>query len=196
MTNDAPGLSPDDLNGHTLDELGDYLDRDRTPADPTIDGSAGCQLALDALTRLRELSGSMLDAEAAREPARDDDWIARILGFISLEVRAGRTIPYRASTPAAPLSITEGAVRGLVREAGDELGDLVLGHVALDGDVAMPDAPITIVIEASAYWGDSITHAIERARTLIYERLRLHTDLTIVSVDIRVHDIVDPPEGD
>ena len=36
----------DDLDGHTFDELAEYLDRDRTPRDPDIESSAACRLAL------------------------------------------------------------------------------------------------------------------------------------------------------
>ena len=39
----------EDLDGHTIEELSDYLDAGRTPVDASIEGSPGCRIALDAL---------------------------------------------------------------------------------------------------------------------------------------------------
>ena len=50
------GFEPEDLDGHSIDELTDYLERGRTPADPSIEGSPACRNALRALERLRDLA--------------------------------------------------------------------------------------------------------------------------------------------
>ncbi len=186
------GQTLDDLDGHTLEDLGDYLDRDRTPADPSIDRSPGCQLALAALERLRRLTRQALDREAAEEEHRNDSWIPRVLDFIGREVRAGRDIPFDHDGALGSLTITEGAVRGLVREAGDRLGGIVLGRIVLQGDVTVPGEPITIEVEASALWGVSIVEASDRVREAVYEQLAMHTELRVVAVDVAVHDISDP----
>ena len=47
-----PDADPADLDGHTIDELGEYLDRGRIPFDPSIEASPGCQLALQSMERL------------------------------------------------------------------------------------------------------------------------------------------------
>ena len=44
-------IEPDDLDGHTIDELADYLDAGMQPADPSIDDSAACQNALAAIVQ-------------------------------------------------------------------------------------------------------------------------------------------------
>ncbi|MEY2850125.1 MAG: hypothetical protein RI885_2792 [Actinomycetota bacterium] len=193
MSGDTPlAQSVDDLDGHTLEELSDYLDRDRTPADGSIDHSPGCQLALASLERLRRLTGLALEREAANEAERGDDWIPRILGYIGLEVRAGRSIPFAHDETIGSLAITEGAVRGLIRDAGDTVGGIVIGRVRLQGDVTVPGESITVDVEASALWGAPIRVAIDEVRAAIYERLTTHTELVVAGVDVAVHDISEP----
>ena len=65
-------LEPEDLDGHTIDELADYLDAGMLPADPSIDESAACQNALAAIVRLRQSSLGSLEAAAANEAPADD----------------------------------------------------------------------------------------------------------------------------
>lgn len=187
---DDPAMTAEpSLDGHTIDQLSDYLDADRMPADPSIDNSPGCQLALAALVRLRVLAGSLLEDEASAQPARDDSWIQRILAVIGQESRAGRDIPLSHPSERASLSITEGAVRGLIRSVGDALGTLVIGRCVLVGDVTVPGEPITVAIDASAVWGRPVTETVVEARDAIFSALRLHTELDVVAVDITVHDI-------
>ncbi|MCS5720176.1 Asp23/Gls24 family envelope stress response protein [Herbiconiux sp. CPCC 205763] len=183
---------PDDLDGHTIDELSDYLDRDRTPADPSIDSSPGCQLALTALERLRRVSASLLETQALTEPEPDESWIKGIVQNISRETRAGRTIPISHPDPIAELGITEGSVRGLVRAAGDSIDGIIIGRSTLHGDVTVPGTPITVTIDATVSWGSNIPQTTELLREAIIRTLELHTDLLIAGVDITVHDIHTP----
>ncbi|CAD5989488.1 hypothetical protein [Agreia sp. COWG] len=186
-----PYIEPfdDDLDGHTIDELSDYLDGGRTPLDPSIENSPGCRIALASLERLRQISLSLVEADAAAEPPRNDDWIGGILESIGREARAGREIPLQHPSPLAQLSITEGAVRGLIRSAGDRSGGLLIGRCRLDGDVTVPGEPITITIDASVFWGERIKQTVDRARGAIYSELLKHTELTIAAIDITVHDL-------
>ena len=62
-------LEPGDLDGHSIDELTDYLDAGMQPADPSIDDSPACQNALAAIIRIRHASLRSLEA-AARERMR------------------------------------------------------------------------------------------------------------------------------
>ncbi len=189
MSEPLTGRGPDDLDGHTIEELSDYLDAGRYPANPSIDASPGCQIALAALARLRSLSGAMLDAEAAREPAPDESWISGIVQNIGREARAGRSIPIAHPSPSAALAITEGSVRGLIRAAGEEAGGLVVGRCRLDGDVTTPGSPVAIHVDVSAYGDEPIPKAAARLRTAIDEALRRHTDLVVTAIDITVQDI-------
>ncbi len=190
------GLEPDDLDGHTIDELSDYLDSGRNPIDPSIESSPGCRMALAALERLRSASSQMLEAEAAIEPEPEEGWITGILQNISREVRSGRSIPIPHPDAAARLAITEGSVRALVRAAGDSIDGLMIGRCALDGDVTEPGAPVTVSIDATVYWGRSIPQVTEQLRIAVFESLALHTDLDVVAVDITVHDVHLPPQAD
>ncbi|WP_198668742.1 Asp23/Gls24 family envelope stress response protein [Homoserinimonas sp. OAct 916] len=189
---DRTRRDPAELDGHTLDELSDYLDAGRAPADASIDSSPSCQIALTSLERLYRLSDTLLEAQASTEPDLDESWVAGILHNISRDSRAGRTIPVTHPDPAAELAITEGTVRGLVRAAGDMVEGLLVGRCRLDGDVTTPGAPITISVDASIGWGTSIPDAADRLREAIYGILIRHTDLTIAGVDITVDDVHNP----
>lgn len=183
------GLEPTDLDGHTLDELTDYLEAGRRPADRSIDESPGCQLALDALERLHGLGAELLAAEAAAEPAVDETWVDRILSGIAMDARAGRRIPFASADPHVELGITEGAVRGLIRAAENAVPGLLIGRCRLDGDVTIADAPIRVEIDASALHGQSIPVVAERLRTEVDRGLRAHTELNIVAIDIAIRDV-------
>ncbi len=183
------GLEPGDLDGHTLEELSDYLEAGRLPLDPSIEGSPGCQLALDALERLHGLGGQLMDADAAAMPEVDDSWVDRILSGIALDARAGRRIPFPEADPAVDLGITEGAVRGLIRSAENAVPGILVGRSTLDGDVTAVGEPIRITIEVNAVYGESIPQAVDRLREEVAERLRRQTSLTVTAIDITVRDI-------
>ena len=185
-----------DLDGHSVEELSDYLDQGRIPPDKSIENSAGCRIALAALTRLRDRSAAWIESEAAREGSRDDGWVRQILAHIGHEAHAGRSIPLRHSSPDARLAITEGAVRGLVREAGDRLGGIIIERVRLNGDVTIPGEPIEISIDATAFWGHSIPDAVQTVRDGILAALTTHTELTVARIDVAIHDIQVSTDGE
>lgn len=187
MTTD--GRDADDLDGHTMEELGDYLDRGRTPADPSIEGSAVCRLALANMARVRGLALSSLDRESRREPERDDLWITGVLETIRSELTSGRDIPVAHPDPALRLAITEAAVRGLIRRSGDTLGGVVMGRCTLDGDVTTPGEPIRIDVTASIEYGLPAEETAERLRARIREALSLHTELNVVGIDVTFDDL-------
>ena len=177
------------LDGYTIDDLSDYLDRGRQPIDQAIENSPACQSALAAMQRLRVLSRSLLETDARAEPIRDEGFIAGILNRIGLEARPGRDIPVQHSSPSARLSMTEGAVRGLIRRAGDEVPGVLIGRCQLIGDVTTPGEPITVLVDVSVFWGESMPAAAARVRESIYAQLLKHTELTVVSIDVTIHDV-------
>lgn len=196
MNDDAriPGFSdlgrgPDDLDGHTIEELSEYLDAGRLPLDPSIEESAGCRLALDALERLRLLSDEMLEADAGEEPEPDAGWTQRILSSIAFDARAGRRIPLPAPEPGVDLGITEGAVRGLVRGAERAVPGAVIGRCRLLGDVTVPGEPVTVGVEISVPYGEPIPRLVDRLRSEISVRLRTHTRLRVTGIDVVVSDV-------
>lgn len=194
-TPELPGLrlEPEDLDGHTIEELSDYLDAGRTPADPSIDRSPGCQIALDALGRLRALTPELLAADTAAEPAPDEGWVQNILAGIALDARAGRRIPITAPARTADLGITEGAVRGLIRAAESAVPGVLVGKCRFDGDVTVPGEPIRVRVDVSVPYGDSIPDLADRLREEIGARLMAHTTLNVTAIDITVHDIQQLP---
>ncbi|MFB2581212.1 Asp23/Gls24 family envelope stress response protein [Herbiconiux sp. P15] len=183
----------DDLDGHTIEELSDYLDAGRKPYDPSIENSPGCRIALDALVRLRSTSQLLLEAEATLEPEPDESWIGGILQNIGREARAGRRIPLSHPDPVADLGITEGSVRGLVRAASDTVDGLIVGRTALQGDVTTPGEPITVSIDATVYLGHSIPETTASLRERVATALATHTELVIEAIDITVHDVHPDP---
>ena len=183
------GFEPADLDGHSIDELSDYLDAGRRPYDASIEESPGCQIALDAMLRLRATSFSLLESEASTEPAPRDGWVAGILNRIGFESQAGRTIPVQHPSERAALSLTEGAVRGLIRAAGDSVTGVLVGRCTLQGDVTRPGEPIVVLVDASIFWGEPIPATAARLREAIYAELLRHTELNVVSIDVTVHDV-------
>jgi hypothetical protein len=173
-------VDPDELvDGRTLDELEDYLDRGRSPRDPAIEASAACRLALRALEQVRGLSLSALEDEAARVPTRDDSWIAGLLESIKAEVVGGRDIPLRHADPGVRLGVTEAAVRGLLRQVGDPV----------DGDVSEAGAPIEVTLTMTARYGVPLRDAAQALRAAAVSALALHTELAVVAVHVEVDDV-------
>lgn len=177
------------LAGHTIEELSDYLDAGCTPADPTIDASPECQIALRSLERLRTAQASLLSQDVARAADRDDSWVASILQNINVEAHAGRDIPFTHPASTARLIVTEGAVRGILRAAGDSLANIVVGRCRLDGDVSVPGDPITIRIDAAVGEGEDIPVSAAVLREAVYTALRTHTQLNVVAIEITIRDI-------
>lgn len=179
----------EELDGHTIEELSDYLDAGRTPVDASIEGSPGCRIALDALTRLRELTPELLAADTSAEPEPDDTWVQSILAGITLDARAGRRIPLPAPALEADLGITEGAVRGVIRAAEHTVPGVVIGKCRFDGDVTVPGEPVRVRVDVSVPYGEPIPDLAERLRSEISARVMTHTTLNVTGIDITVHDI-------
>lgn len=183
------GMEPGDLDGHTLEELSDYLEAGRTPADPSIDQSPGCRMALDALERLRGLVPDLMAADAAEESSVDDTWVQGILSSIAMNVRAGRRIPLSVGAATSDMGITEGAVRGVIRGAERSVPGTFVGRCRLDGDLTDATADVNVSVDVSVMWGKLIPELAARLRTEIGRRLRKHTTLNVQSVNIDVRDV-------
>ncbi|RGE20427.1 hypothetical protein [Leucobacter sp. wl10] len=185
----GPSMEPEDLDGHTVEELSDYLDADRVPANPSIDRSPGCRIALDAMERLRALSPELLIADTADEPEPDEGWVQSILAGITLDARAGRRVPVPAPGSNADLGITEGAIRGVIRAAENDVPGVIVGRCRLDGEVTEPGEPVRVFVEVSIAHGERIPTLLDRLRTEIASRLAAHTPLNVTGIDIAVHDL-------
>lgn len=196
MTPQAPVPQPaqtdtdlPDLDGHTIEELSDYLDSDRAPTDFSIESSPGCQIALAALSRLHDETIQLLEAEALLEPEPAEAWVQDIMSAIALEAHAGREIPIVHNEPDARLTLTEGAVRGVIRAAGDGVGNVIVGRCELDGDLTNPGARIIVKVDITVAWGEELAGIAAQVRAAVYRDLLKHTELVIASVDIVIKDV-------
>lgn len=178
-------LGPDELDGHTLDELSDYLDAGRQPVNPGIEQSAGCRIALEAMERVRGLAPQLAESDEGV----DEGWVSQVLANIALDARTGRRIPVSAVLPGGDLAVSEGAVRGLIRGAETVVPGALIGRCGLDGDVEEPGAIVRVSIDASLPYGRPVLEAAELLRSEIAARLAAHTELRVESIDVRVRDV-------
>ncbi|MCM6764031.1 Asp23/Gls24 family envelope stress response protein [Rathayibacter sp. ZW T2_19] len=184
--------APVDGDELTLDDLSDYLDRGRLPYDAAIEESPEHRRTLQALERVRALSGALIDDDAERLPAPEEGWFGSILAQVRREARAGRDIPLASPEPDVELTITEGAVRGLVREAGDSVPGVLVGRCRLVGDIGTPGAEVVIEVTISVFWGVPIADAAQQVRERIHTRLLTQTELRVTTIDVRVEDVYHP----
>ncbi|GAA4678534.1 Asp23/Gls24 family envelope stress response protein [Frondihabitans cladoniiphilus] len=179
----------------TLERLSDYLDRGRVPYDPAIEDDPSTASQLAALQRLRTLSGRLVYDDAAAQPEPDPSWFSGVMDRVRLESRAGRDIPLgvplgaESGAGVVSLHMTEGAVRGLVREAGDSISGAVVISCALDGDVTTPDAPVRVEVTISALRGEFVPAMADDVREAVGAALLLHTELAVTAVDIVIGDV-------
>jgi uncharacterized alkaline shock family protein YloU len=181
--------SPDDQNYDLIAHLSDYLDRGENPPEEFLNTAPENRIAYDALTRFRTMAQDILAGDVTAEPARDDSWVTRILTNIHREARAGRSIPVSHSSPKADLSLTEGAVRGLIRSAGDSVAGTFIGACTLHGDVTVPGSEVTVNVEASVFWGERMPQTAQRLRDAITTTLLHHTELNIQAVNVTITDV-------
>lgn len=179
----------DDFSQDLIAQLSDYLDRGQTPPEDYLNEAPEHRIAYDALTRFRALAQNILAEDIAAEPVRDDDWVTGILANINREARSGRSIPVSHPSPKADLSLTEGAVRGLIRSAGDAVAGTFVGACRLDGDVDQPGSPVTVNVEASVFWGEQMPQTAQRLRDAITRSLLQHTELNVVAVNVTITDV-------
>ncbi|KAA9106499.1 Asp23/Gls24 family envelope stress response protein [Microbacterium rhizomatis] len=175
--------------GRTVEELSDYLAADRTPRDAHIETCPECLNALQGLERVSRLSREMLAQDVEDLPPAPETWIRGILANIQNEVRAGRPLPLSHPDPRVNLSVTEGAVRALIRSVGDEIPGLVVGRCSLNGDVEDPGAPVTVTITASVAWGRPVAALTALLREHVLEALRRHTELNVTAIDVEIQDV-------
>lgn len=188
-------VDDDDTNGiggtgYTLDDLADYAERGRTPAIDAIEGSAECQAVLDSLDRLHLLSAELIAEEAA---AVDESWIDGILNTISREVRAGRDIPFPSDDPGTTLAVTEGALRELVRTAGDGVDGVLIGRSRIE---QTEPGHARIEVTATMTATRSLRAIADDLRGRIATSVERHAPFTVDEVDVTIVDVHEPEEGD
>lgn len=191
MTVDEPSgvasvlrLEPQDLDGHTVEELMDYLDAGREPLDPSIETSPACHHALAALERLHVVAGDLLEGD---DDPVGDDWIDGVLAAISLDAHAGRDVVV-ATGANATVVVTEGALKALVRAVGDRTPGFLIGRVRLEGDLD-PSGPVTVAIDLNVVEGHAIPDGVVELRAAVRAALHEHAGFVDPVVDIAVRDL-------
>lgn len=82
-----------------------------------------------------------------------------------------------------------GAVRGLIREAGDSVDGALVISCAIVGDVAQPDARVTVEVAISALYGVAVQPLANDVRDAVARHLLQQTELVVESVDVTVRDV-------
>jgi uncharacterized alkaline shock family protein YloU len=85
--------------------------------------------------------------------------------------------------------VTEGAVRGILRAAGDTVPGIIVGRCRLDGNVGEPRAPITVRVDATVLEGENIPALADRLRQSLQAALAQHTELAVAAIDITIQDL-------
>jgi len=189
----APAVPPVDVEpddaGVSTERLSDYLDSGREPYDPLIEDDPACLAQLLALQRLRSLSVGLVESDVAASPAPDPSWIAGVMDRVRRESRTGRDIPLASPDARSTLHITEGAVRSLVREAGDAVPGAVVVSCGLAGDVGVADAPVRVDVAVSVVYGADVRQVADRVRAAVAAALTRQTELVVEALDVTVRDV-------
>ncbi len=178
--------------GKSIDELSDYLSRERTPRDPEIETCPECLSALEGLNRIAQLSRDLITHDATLLPDPAESWFTNIIANIASEVRTGRSLPLHHDDSRVALSVTEGAVRTLVRSVGDEVDGVVIGRCDIAGDAETPHAPVEIMLTASLLWGLSAQETSHILRGRVHDALQKHTELNVTAINIEIDDLHGP----
>jgi len=171
-------------SGYSLDDLSAYLDRGRTPRIAAIEDDAECQAVLAEIERLGALSRRLVDESA--EPV-EAGWLDRLVGGLGRELRAGRDLPFAGSTPERRLVMTEGAIREVVRRAGDRVDGVLVGRCRLGWDDGTPHLSISISVTPDR----SLPAIADEVRAAIAAALDRDTPVTAAVVDIEIEDVVE-----
>lgn len=181
---------PDTLDcGRTVAELSEYVESGREPYDPHIETCPDCLNAIEALQRVGQLSRELVAEDAANLPAPSQSWFEGIFSAIHSELRSGRSIPITHPDPRVSITVAEGAVRALLRSAGDSLDGVFIGRTEIVGDAEVPGAPVEVRLTATIGWGRSIPDLTEALRRHVFDVLGRHTELNVTAVDVIVEDI-------
>jgi len=179
----------DDSASVSTERLADYLDAGREPYDRLIEDDPESLAQLLALERLRALSSELVEGDVAAAPAPDPSWIAGVMDRVRLESRTGRDIPLASPDARSTLHITEGAVRSIVREAGDSVPGAVVISCLLAGDVGVVDAPIRVDVAVSVLYGADLRRVAGLVREAVSEALARQTEIVVESLDVTVRDV-------
>lgn len=173
-------------SGYTLEDLSAYLDRGRMPAIAAIDTDAEAQAVLASLERFGVLSRELVERESEPVP---EGWFDKVMRDVTRELRAGRDIPLSAPDERTETVITEGAVRELVREAGDAVTGVLVGRTTVSGDIEQLGSEVSVRVTISVLFGRRLGEASDAVRGAVIAALAAHTSLRVSHVDVVVDNV-------
>lgn len=172
-------------SGRTLEQLSAYFDAGRSPRVAAIEEDAECRAMLASMERLSRLTRALVVEESG---AVDAGWVDRVLAVVRDEVRAGRDLPLEAIDDRTETTVTEGALRELVRRAGDEVDDVLVGSVELRIDEA-PALHVRVTI--GVRFGSPMRARADAVRAAIGAALAAHAPAPVREIDVVIDDVFD-----
>ena len=91
--------------------------------------------------------------------------------------------------------ITEGALKALIRDAGDAVPGALLGRIVFDGDVSDPHTELTVAIQVMVRPHTVIPTAVALIRQAAMDSLSRHTTARITAINVTIVDVLPPQEG-
>ncbi|MBI5160184.1 MAG: Asp23/Gls24 family envelope stress response protein [Micrococcales bacterium] len=187
MTDEKAGTAPGvGGSGYSLDDLSAYSDRGRRPSIAAIDSNPECQAVLDSIERLGRLSRELVDESAATLPRPDESWIQALLESIAREVRAGADIPFPSGVEGTTVTMTEGAIREVVRTAGDTVPGVLVSRVHLE---VAEDGTARVALSVSVAYARPLPAVAAQVREAVQEALARQSPIAAREIDVTVDDI-------
>lgn len=172
------------LDGHSLDELTEYLEAGRNPVDPDIEGSPKCREALGVLARLRQLAPLLAAADLAVQSASVEGWMQRVIAAVASRTRGGLWIPVTSAATRAELGDAEWRLRSAVRAAGLAVGGVTVLRCRLRSH-----DPVIAEVEVSVARGGGISERLMLLREEVSRRLSASWPLSLSGLDVIVRDV-------
>ena len=144
-----------------------------------------------ATARLARLLNDLSDARLVEGRSESRAAPAHVIARISLEARPGRRFPVPGLPPGTEATVTEGALRGLVRAIGDSVPGLLTGRVRIEPQE--PGDRMDLDIEVSMFYGFPIEGTVAEFRRRVVEILPRQAPFTVGRLDVRVKDVVELP---
>lgn len=166
-------------SGYTLEELSEYHDRGRLPAIAAIDGDPQCRAVLDSMDRLGALSRELVETDAAQ--GLEESWFEQIIGEVARESRAGRDLPLETGDDVTVV-VTEGAVRGLVRDAGDGVDGVLVERV----DVTVEDGRVDVALTVSVLYGLALAAVAAQVRAEVRAAIAGSAAWSVGEIDVTI----------
>ncbi|GAA3690023.1 hypothetical protein GCM10023081_29380 [Arthrobacter ginkgonis] len=189
----------------TPEDLGDALVAGSPSPEDHVRGCPECRARLEALRRLEALSAELLQEDIRAAGAGDQSWLEDVLANLSLEPKAGRSVPRAGIRPEgvhgngvpedSGCFRTEGSIISLIRATGDSVDGTIIGKCRLHGELATAQAPVRVEVSVTALWGYPLPGLAADLRATLSGALAAHTDLNVAAIDILVTDLLDTPPG-